>query len=239
MDAPINQHEDFRPNPEDDEECITQRYGPDDVGDVEEFTPAHTPPPIPGEVYRYELGEEEWQVDIKNKNNTRVVMFCDDGYEQIRDLEEGWEAHVLQVAGLNDVTRIIKQIEKTEALTTVVVAVGREDRCRETEEIYRRVENLYFTIAQKELTGIFIAVNYPPDLERDEQMKLKELNVCAAVLFNDKFCTVDYPTTMKHTGIYEAWDQPKADLFVKNVTNFENWVRVSEVMGSDDEDVEN
>ncbi len=81
-----------------------------------------------------------------------------------------------------------------------------------------------------------MAVTCSLDLDREEQKSVKGLNACASALFNYKFCHIDYPTTMDHTDVFKAWDQPRADLFIKKITMFENWVRMNEMMNSEDDD---
>ena len=76
------------------------------------------------------------------------------------------------------------------------------------------------------LTRNLQALTIPSDLGREEEMNLKELNACAAVLFSDKVCTIGY-STMKYTDDNDAWDQTREDIFVKKISMFENWARVN------------
>ena len=219
------------------QKCNQRLPSGDDVRDVDDFTPVNSPQPIPGEVYCHEEGSvEDWEIDVKS--NTRVVMICDQSWGRVRDLEEGWEAHIYPYLDIGDAAMMIHRIRMTEALTTVVVAAGIGNRLCEPEVNYDDIEQLKYSILQKGLTGIFVAATGPPDLDHQEQMNLNGLNACAAVLFNHQFCVIDYPTTMNDTAVDEACNQPMADLFIEKITMFENWLRVIEVMDSDEDDVE-
>ena len=165
-----------------------------------------------------------------------MLVICDEYYKEIRELDEGWEAHICPGLRLYDAADIIENIENTESLTTIVTAVGRHDRHCPRDQNESGLEQVDDQLRDKNLTGIFVAVNIPPSLSPKEQTSLNELNADAKLIFNDRFCIIEDPASI-HSDNSDAWDQRRADGFIKTISLFEHYIRMSEVY--DDDDVEN
>ncbi len=71
-----------------------------------------------------------------------------------------------------------------------------------------------------------------------ERSNLEQLNENGEHFFKDNVCTIKYPSTTHETNVNDAWDQHRADIFVKNITAFEDYVRLNEILNHEDDDVE-
>ena len=90
----------------------------------------------------------------------------------------------------------------------------------------------------KDYTAIFVPVTIPPGVSPMERSNLEQLNEHGEHFFKNNVCTIKYPSTTHETNVNDAWDQHRADIFVKNITAFEDYVRLNEILNDEDDDVE-
>ena len=150
-------------------------------------TPEDMPPPTTS-IYacHRNMKKSLWRIKLDPKTHTLVIG--DSNAIHMRNLPSGWQVDVFPGANHIHATSIVKNIEKTEQLKNIVIAVGINHRTWNFQTSSRsKLSGLNAALNKTKCCKHFLGIAIPPNLPPIEKTNLNDLNKNAQLLFKYGF----------------------------------------------------
>ena len=162
--------------------------------DDDEMTTAHDshtaeamPPPTTSVfVCHKNIKKSLWRTRLDPKTHTLVIG--DSNAIHMKNLPSGWQVDVFPGANFTHATSIVNNIEKTEHLKNIVIAVGINHRTWNFHTSSRtKLSSLNTALLKTRCCKHFLGISIPPNLHSVEQSNLHDLNTNAKSMFKSGF----------------------------------------------------
>ena len=162
-----------------------------------------------------------WAIEVGVE--TQILVISDSNMRLARNLPAQWEAHVFPGAYLSHAASLIDKLPRKNSLRAIVVMVGINNRGWKSQQDVRHDVLRIANVADKLRVPVhFTGISIPPELQPNETLTLKQLNLAAKEKFRHRYIG---PLDTTEVSVNPSdkfkihYDQATVDKILVNVTN--------------------